>query len=94
MSKNTGVHVIVSGRVQGVFFRIETKNAAKRFNVSGWVKNRPDGTVEAVFEGAEADVESVLQWCRKGPPMARVKGIETEWKDHTGEFDRFEIKGW
>ena len=90
MSK-TRAHVIVSGRVQGVFFRYETQSEAIRHKVSGWVKNRRDGDVEAVFEGEEGDVRAVIAWCQKGPSLARVTDVHIEWEEYRGEFDRFEI---
>jgi acylphosphatase len=65
-------HVIITGRVQGVFFRANTVRAAERCGVSGWVRNRRDGTVEAVFEGEKTAVEKILQWCRHGDPPAAV----------------------
>ena len=91
MKKQVRAHVIISGRVQGVFFRVETQRAAERFDVSGWVRNRPDGTVEAVFEGGQAAVDAVLEWCREGPNMAVVENVDLNWQDYTGEFKRFDI---
>jgi acylphosphatase len=85
-------HVIVMGRVQGVFFRYETRDVALRHNVAGWVKNRRDGDVEAVFEGDEDDVRIVIDWCKKGPPMARVEDVKLEWEEYGGEFQGFDIK--
>lgn len=84
-------HVIVMGRVQGVFFRYETRSVALRHNVAGWVKNRRDGDVEAVFEGEEDDVKNVIDWCKKGPPMARVEDVKLEWEENGGEFQGFDI---
>ena len=91
MKKQVRAHVIISGRVQGVFFRVETQRAAERFGVSGWVRNRPDGTVEAVFEGGQTAVDAVLEWCREGPNMADVENVGLNWQDYTGEFKRFDI---
>jgi acylphosphatase len=91
MEKQARAHVIISGRVQGVFFRVETQRAAERFNVSGWVRNRRDGTVEAVFEGERQAVDAVLQWCREGPNLAVVEKVELKWQDFTGEYKRFDI---
>jgi acylphosphatase len=68
--------VVVHGRVQGVFFRGSTAERAREVGVNGWVRNRPDGTVEAVFEGSAAQVEEMLRYCRKGPPWARVERVE------------------
>lgn len=69
-------HVFVSGRVQGVFFRLETADEAKRNNVAGWVRNLADGRVEAVFEGEKDDVNKLIKFCSKGPPGAKVTKIE------------------
>jgi acylphosphatase len=69
--------IVVSGRVQGVFFRDTVRNAAERAGVSGWVRNNRDGTVEAVLEGAHDAVERVLAASREGPPGARIEGVET-----------------
>jgi len=93
MKEKIRVHVIISGRVQGVFFRMETSRAAERIGVSGWVRNNSDGTVEAEFEGEKQNVVSMLEWCRKGPPLAGVTNIETVWKAYEGEFSGFTIKG-
>lgn len=84
-------HVIISGKVQGVFFRAETRKAAKGFNVSGWVRNKKDGTVEAVFEGKEEDVILILEWCKKGSPFSEVKKIDVLWEDWEDEFSDFKI---
>ncbi|HYN32936.1 MAG TPA: acylphosphatase [Ilumatobacteraceae bacterium] len=66
---------IVSGRVQGVFFRDSCRAQAQRLGLRGWVRNRPDGTVEVVAEGPRDDVEQLLTWCRQGPSRAQVTGI-------------------
>jgi acylphosphatase len=72
------VRVVVSGRVQGVFFRDSCRNEAQEHGVRGFVRNRADGTVEAEFEGPEAAVERVVAWCHQGPPRARVDAVDTE----------------
>jgi acylphosphatase len=74
-------HVVISGRVQGVFFRHETSRRARSRGVKGWVRNLPDGRVEAVFEGARDSVESLIGWCRAGPSMAEVSSVEVEWQE-------------
>lgn len=84
-------HVVISGRVQGVYFRAHTRDIARKFNVNGWVKNREDGKVEAVFEGNEEDVKAVLDWCHDGPPSALVSGVDLKWEEHKGELKGFEI---
>ena len=68
-------HVFVSGRVQGVFFRGETLNVARRMDVNGWVRNLSDGRVEAIFEGEKKNVEEVVDFCKRGPPGAYVTGL-------------------
>ncbi len=92
MAEKVRVHAIITGKVQGVFFRADTREAAKRFRLDGWVRNRPDRTVEAVFEGEKSDVESVLNWCKKGSPAARVDDVNVEWQTYTGEFSGFNIR--
>ena len=86
------VHVFVSGRVQGVFFRIETRYEAKKRNVAGWVRNTSNGRVEAIFEGERDDVEKLIKFCRSGPASARVTKIDVQWKEYTGEFKAFKIR--
>jgi acylphosphatase len=86
------VHVYVSGRVQGVFFRAATQQAAKGFNLTGWVRNVHDGRVEAVFEGDNENVDKMLDWCHIGPPAARVEKVITEEETFIGEFTDFHIK--
>lgn len=84
-------HVYVSGRVQGVFFRWETRDEAVRHGVKGWVRNLPDGRVEAVFEGEKEAVERLVEFCRQGPPGARVEKIQLTWEEPKGEFEGFHI---
>jgi acylphosphatase len=85
------VHVFVSGRVQGVFFRAETADMADRLGLAGWVRNLPDGRVEALFEGEKEDVEKALDFCRRGPPGARVQSLDLKWEDWKGEFQGFRV---
>ncbi len=84
-------HIIVKGLVQGVFFRASTQRIAQENSVTGWVKNRFDGRVEAVFEGEKADVEDTIEWCRQGPSGADVEDVDVVLEDFTGEFDCFSI---
>jgi acylphosphatase len=91
MEDKVRAHAIISGRVQGVFFRMETKRAADRLGVSGWVRNRRDRTVEALFEGRRDQVDSILAWCREGPPHADVRDVNVTWEGYTGEFYKFDI---
>ena len=73
------------GSVQGVFFRVETRDRARSRGVSGWVRNRRDGAVEAVFEGPDEQVESMVDWCRRGPAGARVDSVDVDWEDPAQE---------
>lgn len=84
--------VLVSGRVQGVFFRSETEYEAVKRSVSGWVRNLPDGRVEAVFEGEKEAVEELVEFCRRGPRGARVSKVEVRWEEYGGEFKGFRIR--
>lgn len=83
--------VIIEGRVQGVFFRHHTQEMAFKLRIMGWVKNRRDGRVEAVFEGDRDQVDQMIQWCHHGPPEARVSKVYLTWEDYTGEFEDFSI---
>ena len=84
-------HIIIEGRVQGVCFRMETQYEARRVSVNGWVRNLRDGSVEAIFEGEDSIVNGMIEWCKHGPPGAKVKDISVDWEDYKGEFDRFAI---
>lgn len=86
------VHIFISGMVQGVFFRSETRHEAKKRGVKGWVRNNPDGRVEVVFEGEQENVKELVEFCRRGPPGARVTGIDVMWENYTSEFRDFEIR--
>lgn len=78
MSDRIRRHVIVTGRVQGVGFRFHTADEANRLGVAGWVRNLPDGTVEAEFEGAPDSVDAILEWARTGPPSAEVSEVDID----------------
>jgi acylphosphatase len=84
-------HIFVSGRVQGVFFRQTTQQQAESHGVIGWVKNLPDGRVEAVFEGEEDAIKALVDFCRKGPRGAVVTDFSVDWLPFTGKFGNFEI---
>lgn len=84
-------HLIIEGFVQGVFFRANTREMAERHHVNGWVRNRPDGTVEAVFEGKEEAVKKLIEWSRHGPPDAVVKNVNIDWEEYKGEFKNFRV---
>jgi acylphosphatase len=88
----TRAHVIISGYVQGVFFRQETKRRADNLNVKGWVRNRHDGAVEAIFEGEEENVKALVEFCKHGPPGASVTNMELAWENYTGECHDFKIR--
>ena len=86
MSERARVRAVVRGRVQGVAFRAATLDQARRLGgLSGWVKNLPDRSVEVLAEGARADVEALLAWCRHGPPAARVDDVQVTWLARGGE---------
>jgi len=85
-------HVYVSGRVQGVLFRSETQDEARRQDITGWVRNLADGRVEAVFEGEKDKVEALVEFCRRGPPGARVSKVDVTWEDYTGQFRSFAMR--
>jgi len=91
MAENVRVRAVISGRVQGVAFRFEAQWAAKRIGVRGWVRNRPDGTVQALFEGERERVEEMLAWCRRGPALARVTAVDVTWEDYGGDLAEFRI---
>lgn len=76
---------MIRGRVQGVFFRAQARERALALGVAGWIRNNPDGSVEAVFEGPEAHVRSLVRWCGRGPVGAVVESVETRWEDPVGE---------
>ena len=84
-------HLVVSGRVQGVNFRRDAYMRATQLGLVGWVRNLPDGRVEAVAEGPGERVEEFLDWCRRGPFLAHVSDIEVSWENPTGEHGVFEI---
>jgi acylphosphatase len=84
-------HLIIEGRVQGVWFRDSTRREASRLNITGWVKNRYDGNVELVAEGSSEHVKELTAWCHIGPPAAEVANVKEIIEDYTGEFDSFEI---
>ena len=85
-------HVYVSGRVQGVLFRSETQDEARRQDVTGWVRNLADGRVEAVLEGEKDKVEALVEFCRRGPPGARVSKVDVTWEDYKGQFRSFAMR--
>lgn len=92
-STTKGLHVCISGRVQGVGFRYATRAAAVQLGLSGWVRNLHDGSVEAFFCGDDDALEQMLDWCRTGPPMAAVAHVEHDWQSTEPQHNRFRITG-
>ncbi len=85
-------HVVFEGKVQGVFFRAHTREFAVKTGVTGWVRNLPDGTVEAVFEGEKEAIEAAIKLCTEKQPIARVDKYSVKWEEYTGSFASFEIR--
>ncbi len=85
------VHVFVSGRVQGVYYRQQALKIAGELGISGWVRNLMDGRVEAIFEGSEESVDKIVEWCKKGPSYARVINIEILEEKYKNEFEKFRV---
>ena len=84
-------HVFVGGRVQGIFFRQNTKQKAESHGVTGWVRNLDDGRVEAVFEGEEDDVKALVDFCRRGPRGAVITNVDVAFERFAGEFRSFKV---
>lgn len=82
----------IYGKVQGVFFRDSSRKKAKELNLSGWVRNEPDGTVRIVAEGEEGDLKELIEWCKNGPNHADVDEVNVKWSDPTNQFSDFQIK--
>ncbi|MFP8954283.1 acylphosphatase [Natrialbaceae archaeon A-arb3/5] len=91
MTERTRAHVFVSGTVQGVYYRATTRDTAREAGVDGWVKNLDDGRVEAVFEGTDDAVESMIDFCHEGSPAADVTDVSVEFEEPQGE-NGFEIR--
>ncbi|OKH15334.1 acylphosphatase [Fischerella major NIES-592] len=91
MSQSIRAHLFISGRVQGVGYRFATVDTASQLGLSGWVRNLPDGRVEAVFEGVQEVVEEMIRWCHQGPPAATVKDVVVEYEKPEG-LNRFEVR--
>lgn len=88
---NVGAHVFITGRVQGVFFRSKTRKEAIKYDVNGWVRNLPDGRVEALFEGKKEDVDKLIDFAGKGPSGAKVMDLNVKWQDYSGKFNDFNV---
>jgi acylphosphatase len=85
------IQLVVRGRVQGVYFRASTQREARRLGITGWVKSRPDGSVEIIAEGEEQAIRELYGWAQKGPTAARVERVDTRWRSFTGDFPEFRI---
>ncbi len=83
------LHLVIHGRVQGVFFRDSMRREAQRLGIAGWVRNRADGAVEAAVQGEPADVDRIVRWAHRGPEYANVERVEIE--PHGGSYSNFEI---
>ena len=86
------VHLLVTGRVQGVYYRASTAAAARRLGLTGWVRNLSDGRVEAIAEGHIDMLHRLVDWCRDGPPHARVDSVLADWSSATGEHRGFTVR--
>ncbi|MCS7102510.1 MAG: acylphosphatase [Candidatus Korarchaeum sp.] len=84
-------HLRIYGRVQGVFFRSTMREIANELGVNGWVRNMPDGSVEAIVEGERDRVEELIRWARRGPPLAKVERVEVEWEEFRGDWEGFSV---
>ena len=89
MNRRVRARIVVCGFVQGVSFRMWTYREATRRGISGWVRNRPDGTVEALLEGSDEAVRELIVWAHSGPPSAEVDEVKVSWEDYAGEFKSF-----
>lgn len=85
-------HAIVTGKVQGVWFRDSTCKEASKLNVIGWVRNLADGTVEVWAEGDESDLRKLVDWLHVGAPRSKVDNVAVEWTESTGEYSQFEMR--
>lgn len=86
------LHVVIGGEVQGVGFRYATQRQALASGLNGWVRNRADGRVEAVFEGSKGDLERMLDWCKRGPVYAQVSQVESGWECGAPTYTDFRIR--
>lgn len=85
------VRLVISGRVQGVFFRQSAKNEAEKLGITGWIRNNPDGTVEIEAQGDHVQLEEFIKWCKKGPQFANVNNLDVEWRKKQKNFEDFKI---
>ncbi|MFL6385162.1 MAG: acylphosphatase [Nitrososphaeraceae archaeon] len=90
-NKKIRAHLLISGKVQGVYFRHNTQIVAYRHKVTGWVRNLKDGQLEVALEGDEIDVGHVIKWCKIGPPEAKVEHVNVQYENYIGEFKEFKV---
>ena len=90
--ENKSVHILVTGKVQGVFFRQATKVIAIKNHVTGWIKNLESGQVEILLEGEDQNVNSIVEWCHNGPANSRVDEIKIEQQKFSGQYSNFEVR--
>ncbi len=91
-TKKCRAHLLISGLVQGVWYRGSTKQQADKLRLTGWVRNCESGQVEVIVEGADTAINKLISWCRTGPPMARVTDVQIDCDDYGGEFIGFRVK--
>ena len=92
MDEKTRVHIFVSGRVQGVFFRQDAYKEAGRLGIFGWIQNLPDGRVEAIFEGEKEAIGKMISWAREGPISAKVDDFKADYEEYKDDFKNFEVR--
>jgi len=85
------VHIIIQGKVQGVFFRVFTKDKAKELELNGFVRNKLDGTVEVVAEGYKDQLQKLVDWCHIGPDLSIVETVQSDWQPYSAQFEEFTI---
>lgn len=91
-NNKTRVHIFLSGSVQGVFLRNNTRRKANELLIFGWIRNLPDGRVEAILEGKKERIREILKWLKQGPESAVVEGMDIKWEENRDEFSDFHIK--
>jgi len=92
MEEKIRAHLLVVGRVQGVLFRAHAQREARKLHITGWAHNLIDGRVEILCEGQKENIEKFIEWCKKGPPFAKVESVEVQYQEHKSEFKSFEIR--
>ena len=92
-SSTKGLHILITGRIQGVGFRYATRTAAVQLGLSGWVRNLSNGQVEACFYGEQIPLEEMLDWCKSGARLAHVTALSFDWQDSVHHSEGFQIRG-